>query len=139
LQLTGYADDINIIGINNGAVPEVHEELKERAKEAGLNIRAEKTKTQATVQNRRTRIISEILAIKDHDIEVVRSFKYLGTVISNTNEEAEEIKVRILAANRVHSSLPTPWRSKQVHRNNQIRLHTTKIKPVLCYGSVTRP
>jgi hypothetical protein len=75
LHLTGHADDINIIGINKRAVPEVHEELKETAKEAGLNIRAETTKTQATVQNRRTRIIiiSEILAIKYHDVEFVRS------------------------------------------------------------------
>ena len=57
------------------------------------------------VQNRRTRIRSEILAIKDHDAEVVRSFKCLGTVINNTNEEAEEIKARTLAANTAHSSL----------------------------------
>jgi hypothetical protein len=79
----------NIIGINKRTVSDVYEELKERAKEAGLNMRTEKQKTQATVQNRRTRIISEILPIKDHDIGLVRGFKYLGTVISNTNEEAE--------------------------------------------------
>jgi hypothetical protein len=85
LQITGYADDINIIGINKRVVSEVYEELKERAKEAGLNMRTEKQKTQVTVQNRRTRTISEILPIKDHDI----GFKYLGTAISNTNEEAE--------------------------------------------------
>jgi hypothetical protein len=128
----------NIIGTNKRAVSEVYEQLKERAKEAGLNIRA-KRETKAAVQNGRTRIRSQILAIKDHDIELVRSFKYLGTVISNINEEAEEIKARILAANRAHSSssLPTPWRSKQIHRNNQIKLHTTKMKPVLCHGSVT--
>ena len=79
------------MGINKTVVSELHEELKESAKEAGLNIRAGK-KTQATVQNRTTRIISEILPIKDHDIELVRSFKYLGTVIGTTNGEAEEIK-----------------------------------------------
>jgi hypothetical protein len=27
--------------------------------------------------------------------------------------------------------------SKQIHRNNKIRLYKTLIKPVLCYGSVT--
>jgi hypothetical protein len=35
-------------------------------------------KTEAVIQNRRTGGISEILTIKDHDIEVVRSFKYFG-------------------------------------------------------------
>jgi len=44
-------------------------------------------------QNRRTRKIRRILAIKDHDIEAVRSFKYLGTVISNTDDEQKKSKL----------------------------------------------
>jgi len=59
------------------------------------------------VQNRWTRRINKILAIKDHDNEIARSFKYLGTVIPNNNDETEEIKARILAANTAYSSLPT--------------------------------
>jgi len=42
------------------------------------------------------------LAIKDHDIEIARSFKYLWTIIDNTNDETEEIKARILAAYTVY-------------------------------------
>jgi len=57
------------------------------------------------VQNDRTRRISEILAIKDNDIEVDRSFKYLGTLSKNTNDKSEEIKARITAAN--HSLFPS--------------------------------
>jgi hypothetical protein len=72
------------------------------------------------VQNRRKTRISEILAIKDHDIEVVTSFKYLGIAISNTNDETEEIKARILAANRACSSLQTVFISKQFNKNNKI-------------------
>ena len=44
------------------------------------------------VHNERTRI-SEILAITDHDdIEADRSFKYLGTLSNNINDETEEKK-----------------------------------------------
>jgi hypothetical protein len=68
---------------------------------------------------------------------VVRRFKYLGTVINDINDETEEIRARILAGNKVYSSLQTIFRSKQIHRNNKIRLYKTLIKPVLCYGSVT--
>jgi hypothetical protein len=39
------------------------------------------------VQNGRTRRLREILTTKDHDIEDVRSFKYLGTTINNINDE----------------------------------------------------
>ena len=97
------------------AVSEVYEELKERAT-VGLNIRVKKTKS--TVQNRWTRRIIKILATKDHDIDIGRSFINLGTVIDNTTDETEEIKARILAANKAYSSLPTKCRSKQIHQNN---------------------
>jgi hypothetical protein len=34
----------------------------------------------------------------DHNTEVAWSFKYLGTVIDNSDDEIEEIKVGIIAA-----------------------------------------
>ena len=77
------------------------------------------------------------LTVGDHKIEMVRRFKYLGTVINDTNDETEEIQARILEANKAYSSLQTIFRSKQIHRNNRIRLYKTLIKPILCYGSVT--
>jgi len=73
------------------------------------------------VQNRRTRRISETLAVTDHDIEAVRSTKCLGTVNNNTNDETEEIKARIIAANTAHSSLHATYRYKQIQRNNKIK------------------
>jgi uncharacterized heparinase superfamily protein len=79
----------------------------------------------------------EHLNVEDHKIEVVRRFKYLETVINDVNDETEEIRARILAANKAYSSLQTVFRSKQIHRNNKTRLHKTLIEPILCYGSVT--
>ena len=34
-----------------------------------------------------------MLAIKDHDTEVVRSFTLLGTAINNTNDEKKKSKL----------------------------------------------
>ena len=64
----------------------------------------------------------EHLTIEDHKIEVVRRFKYLGTVINDNNDETEEIRARIVAANKAYSSLQTIFRSKQILRNNKINL-----------------
>jgi len=77
------------------------------------------------------------LTVEDHKIEVIRRFKYLGTVINDSNDETEESRARILSANKAYSSLQTIFRSKQIHRNNKIRLYKTLIKPILCYGCVT--
>jgi hypothetical protein len=50
------------------------------------------------VQNRKTRWRrkSDILTINDNDFEVVRSIKYLGSVMDSTIDETEDIKVIIL-------------------------------------------
>jgi hypothetical protein len=108
-----------------GPVSELCEKLKDRAKEAGLNIKLKKQK-----QWYKTRI-SEILTTEDHETEAVRIFKYLGTVINNINDETEETKARILAANNAYS-LQTVFRSKEIHRNYKTQFYKTLVKPVLC-------
>jgi hypothetical protein len=60
----------------------------------------------------------------------------LGAVIDSTNDETEGIKVKIVAANKAYSSLQIIFRYKEIPQNNK-RLYTKLIKPVLCYGSVT--
>ena len=77
------------------------------------------------------------MTVEDHKIEVVRRFKYLETIINGSNDETEEIRASILAANKAYSSLQTIFRSKQIHRNNKISLHKILITAILCYGSVT--
>lgn len=78
------------------------------------------------VQNRKTRR-SGRRTINDRDIEVVRSFKYLGTVVSSTNDETEEISTGILSNDRASYSLQTLFRSKQLHRNKKIRPYKSVI------------
>jgi len=133
VQLIGYADDMNIMGRTNKAISDVYDELEETAKEVGLIINVDKTK--AMVQNWRLGK-GGTLTVEDHKIEVVRRFKYLGTVINGSSDEMEEIRARILASNKAYSSLQTIFRSKQIHRNNKIKLSKTLIKPIFCYGSV---
>jgi hypothetical protein len=76
------------MGRTKGAISEVYGEMKERAKEVGIIINVEKTK--AMVQSRRPGR-GGTLTVEDHKIEVVRRFKYLGTVINEVNDETEEI------------------------------------------------
>jgi hypothetical protein len=119
MQLIGYADKINIMSRTKRAISDVYGELKEREKEVGLIISVDKTK--AVIQNRGLGK-GGTFTVEDHVIEVVRIFRYLGTVTNDSNGGTEEIRARILAANKAYSSLQTVFRSKQIHRNNKIRL-----------------
>jgi len=51
------------------------------------------------------------LTVEDRKIEVVRRFKYLWTVINDSNDGTEEIRARILAANKDYGSLQTTFLS----------------------------
>ena len=110
MQLIGYGDDVNIMGRTKWATSEVYGELKERAKEVGHIFNVEKTKTM--VQSRGPGK-GGTWTVGNHKIETVRRFRYLGTVINDTNDETEEIRTRILAANKTYSSLQTIFRSPQ--------------------------
>jgi hypothetical protein len=66
------------------------------------------------VETRRTRRRrrSEILIVNNQDIQLVWSYKYLGIVFNNSAEKTEEIKVRIVAANKAYYSLEIMFRFK---------------------------
>jgi sorting nexin-29 len=119
VQLIGYADNINIMRRTMKNISDVYGELKEAPKEVGLIINVDKTK--AMVQNRRLEK-GVTLTVEDHKTEVVRRFKYLGTVINDNNDEMKEIQARILAANKAYSSLQTIFRFKQIHQNNKTKI-----------------
>ena len=112
----------NIMGRTKRATSEVYGELKERAKEVALV--AEK---KAMMQSGRPGK-GGTLTVGDHKIETVRRFRYLGTVINDTNDETEEIRARILAANKAYRSLETVFRSKQIRQKIKTRLYKTLIK-----------
>ena len=80
-----------------------------------------KNKTKAMIQNRKTKR-SEIQTINDHGTDMIRSFKYVPTVINNTNDETKEIKAGIIAANKAYYSMQNTFTYTQIQRNNKIRL-----------------
>ena len=58
----------------------------------------------------------------------------LYSVINPTNDGTENIKARILAANKIYYSLQNIFRSQGIHRNSEIRLLA---RPVLWHGGIT--
>jgi hypothetical protein len=70
-----------------------------------------------------------------NSFEVVEEFKYLGTLINTKNNISEEIKKRILAANRSYHELHKILKLKYITWHSKIRLYkTTLIRPVIAYG-----
>lgn len=136
IQLLGYADDLNIIGRSVAAVKEAYGKLEESAKEIGLAINKEKTKVMAVTPGIPTSLGNN-LDMGNHNLEVVQSFKYLGSTVTEQNEEEIEIKNRIMQANRAYFSLSTILKSKVASKHTKCNIYKTIIRPILVYGSET--
>lgn len=136
VQLLGYADDVNIVGRSLLAAKEAYVELKEAAKDIGLNINEEKTKVMQQSRAGRLRMGRNI-TIDEHNLEVVDKAVYLGSTITKRNEEKEEVTRRILLANRAFYAQKQILNSRFGHRKTKLLLYKTVIRPVLCYGSET--
>jgi len=136
-QILGYADDLNILGRTINSVTELYKELDRAASAVGLKINTDKTKTM--VQTRQgnkygSHKLKENLEIENYKLENVEEFTYLGTLITDTNDESKEIQRRINQTNKAYYSLLPVMKNKDVHRNTKIKLYQSMIKPVLMYG-----
>lgn len=115
-----YADDINIIARSLDRANEILINLDEAAKEVGLRINKDKTKTMTQTScwvPRKQNII-----IGNYNFEKVERFTYLRTDVMNDASETEEIKRRLHQANKVYYSVLPIVKSRQVHRKTKIHI-----------------
>jgi hypothetical protein len=75
------------------------------------------------------------LQVNNNEFERVGEFKYLGSLITESNDNNTEIKARIMAENKSYYSVLPLLRSKAVSRTTKIRMYKTIIWPVVLYGS----
>lgn len=101
----------------------------------GLQINQNKTKFMPTTSRSRAGNAEENLSTEEKTFETVREFVYLGTLVNPNNDTSEEIKRRIITANKTYYSLAKHLSNKSISRSTKIRLYKTLIIPVVTYGS----
>ena len=77
------------------------------------------------------------IQINNNQIEQVKSFNYLGSVVNGNNSIEEEIKQRIVQGNKAYFANLALFRSKLVSRKAKLRLYHTIIRPVVTYAYET--
>jgi hypothetical protein len=98
--------------------------MEKAASPIGLKVNEEKTKCMVvTNKERRMRNLGKNLTIGERNFKVVDELKYLGTLINIKNSIPEEIKRRIVAANRSYYGLNKIFKSKHLTWRTKIRLY----------------
>jgi UDP-galactopyranose mutase len=78
-----------------------------------------------------------IVRIDNSTFERVEEFKYLGTILTNQNSIAEEIKSRLRSGNACYYSVRKLLSSRLLFKNLKIKIYRTIILPVVLYGCET--
>ena len=131
-QILGYADDIDIVGRTQENMIEAFQKLEASAKEMGLKVNAQKTKYLQVGKNPHTQ---RSVTVNGQEYERTDSFVYLGTLVTADNDVSEEIRKRIIAANKCFYGLLRHLKSRLLTRKTKLSIYKTLIRPVLTYGS----
>jgi hypothetical protein len=83
-------------------------------------------------------ITSDKLQIGDTQIDQVKSFSYLGSIVNGNNTLEEEIRERIAKGNnKAFYANKTLFKSKLVSRKSKLKFYWSVIRPTVVYGCET--
>ena len=123
-------DDIDVITGTEEELKELTITLESRARAYGMGISAENNNI---VVNSRIAPRSTTL-MNGERIEEVKSFKYLGSIISSEGDSTEEIRTRINLATPAIAKLKKIWSNNNIKTATKIRLYKSLVVSVLTYG-----
>jgi len=75
------------------------------------------------------------LRIGNKTFEAVQSFHYLGNITSNTNNNNQCLKERIMMGNKAYYANRQLFNSSPTSRNSKLQIHRTLVCPVVTCGS----
>jgi hypothetical protein len=133
-QCSAYADDILITARNKQTLIDTSEKLKNISSQFGLIVNKNKTKYMKCTR-KETQL--DRLKVENMQIDQVRSFNYLGTIVIGNNTLEEEIRERIAKGNKPFYANKTIFKSKLVSRISKLKLYWSVIRPIVVYGCET--
>jgi sorting nexin-29 len=134
IRLLRYADDIGIFARTPMILKEVFLSLEKAAKRIGLLVNEQKTKYKVSGHSH---LKGRYIIVAVYKFERVEKFSYLGSLKSHDNDVSQEVKQRIVVANKCYYGLARQLKSRFLSRHNKIKIYKTLIRPVLAYGSET--
>ena len=134
-----YADDLALLDESVEGLQEQTDCLTKVAASTGLQGSLEKTKVMTVCG------IPDIAPMnRPHDIsaynsnlECVRHFTYLGSMICDNGSSKAELDCRIVKASKAFQNLKNIWRQKIIPLKTKIKIYRSSVLPCLLYSSET--
>ncbi|VDP28572.1 unnamed protein product [Schistosoma margrebowiei] len=98
----------------------------------GLNIYKGKSKIL-----RYNTVYTNRITLRGEDLEDVKTFTHLGSIIDKHSRSDVNVKVRIGKLRALYLQLKNIWNSKQLSTNTKVRIFITHVKTILLYETET--
>ncbi|VDO65148.1 unnamed protein product [Schistosoma margrebowiei] len=123
-----FADDLALLSQTQQQMQEKTTSVAAASAAIGLNIHKGKSKVL-----RYNTAFTNPITIDGKDLEDVKTFTYLGSIIDEHSGSDADVKARIGKARAAYLQLRNVWNSKQLSTNTKVRIFNTNVKTVLLY------
>ncbi|VDO86790.1 unnamed protein product [Schistosoma margrebowiei] len=127
-----FADDLALLSQTQQQMQEKTISVATASVAVGLNIHKGKSKIL-----RDYAACTGPITIDGEDLEDVKTFTYLGSIIDEQGESDADVRARIGKARGTYLQLKNISNSKQLSTNTKVRIFNTNVKTVLLYGAET--
>ncbi|VDP89148.1 unnamed protein product [Schistosoma mattheei] len=123
-----FTDDVDLLSQTQQHMQEKTNSVAAASAAVRLNIH--KGKSRILLQNT---ACTNPITIDGEDLEDVKSFTYLCSIIDEQGGSDADVKRRIGKARALYLQLRNTWNSKQLSTNTKVRIFNTNVKTVLQY------
>ena len=127
-----FADDITLIADSENDLQTLIERVHDVSKKYRMEISIPKTKAMIFSHEDQLQVN---IKLDDTSLDQVNRFKYLGVVLTPSNDSTSEIKSRLLLASTALGKLQKVWSDKDIKLSTKLRHLNALVYPVLLYGS----
>ena len=127
-----FADDIGGLAGDEQELANLVERLEKTSTSYGMEISAEKTK----LMMNNTQGISTKVKVNGQRLETVKSFRYLGSIITDEGSKPE-ILARIAQTTAALTRLKPLWNDRNITVSSKIRLMRSLVMSIFLYASET--
>ncbi|KAI8433901.1 hypothetical protein MSG28_015827 [Choristoneura fumiferana] len=128
-----YADDTTLLATSEDKIGELLTRIETVSLEFGLKLN--RTKTKIMIVDRGRNNAPEVTEIAN--CQVVQSYVYLGSLVSNKGGSEDEIKRRMVITRCAMDRLSKVWRDRNITKTTKIRLVRALVFPIFLYGAET--
>ncbi|VDP52337.1 unnamed protein product [Schistosoma curassoni] len=127
-----FADDLVLLSQTQQQIQEKTTSVAVASAVVGLKIQKGKSKSL-----RYNTACTNPVTIDRDDLEDVKTFTYLGSIIDEHGGSDADVKARIGKARAAYLQLKSIWNSKHLSTNTKVRTFNTNVKTILLYGAET--